>query len=363
MHKQRGMVLILAMLIVVLVTSITVSLSWRYNLSLTRSENRWHGLQARAYLDGAETLATIVLNEDMLMDQEEGRLVDSLDEFWAQPSDAFPTDEGWVQGKLEDAQGRFNINLLQQNSPALQGNKPPPANLPPEQRFTASQKRFIRLLQTFEFDGEVIDLNQAVEITEAVIDWVDVDQAVTGFGGAETDYYQQLDPPATPPNMAMVSVSELTLIKGMTPELYQALLPLVVALPVDAKLNINTMPAALMRTMAGANDFAPLTVEDAQLLIDERNAIGATEGTPNPATEAPPASGGFDNPDALKSSPILTTLVANTGGLETDDLAVNSSYFLLFSETRVGDLIRSGSSMLKRQNGKVNVVRRSDAHF
>jgi len=363
------MVLILAMLIVVLVISITVGLSWRYNLSLTRSENRWHGLQARAYLDGAETLASVALLEDARMDQENGRLVDSLDEFWALPSDPFPTDHGWVQGRLEDAQGRFNINLLLQKPAAMQGENPP-SNLPLTQRFTASQKRFIRLLQTFEFEDGPMDLAQAVEITEAVIDWIDMDQTVTGFGGAETPYYQQLDPPTTPPNLHMVSVSELIHIKGMTGELYRALLPYVIALPENAKLNINTMPLALMRTLSGSNNMQPLSEADAQLLMDERSGMSGDESgvgggavPPGDENQPAPATGGFESVDAFKSSPVLTTLLSAAGGLDTDGLAVDSQYFLLFSEARVGDTVSDGKTLLKQDNAKVTALRRTDAHF
>ncbi len=356
------MVLILAMLIVVLVISITVGLSWRYNLSLTRSENRWHGLQARAYLEGAELFAAWGLQEDARMDQENGRLVDSLDELWAEPLESL-TDEGWVRGHLEDAQGRFNINSLIQKSAAMQGANPP-SNLPLTQRFTASQKRFIRLLQTFEFEDGPIDLARAVEITEAVIDWIDVDQTVTGFGGAETPYYQQLDPPTTPPNWPMVSVSELIHIKGMTAELYRALLPYVIALPENVKLNINTMPLALMRTLSGSNNMQPLSETDAQLLTDERSGMGEdVVVAPNDENPMAPATGGFETVDALKSSPILTTLLSAAGGLDTDGLVVDSHYFLLFSEARVGDTVSDGKSMLKQENGKVAVIRRTDAHF
>lgn len=365
-RKQKGVVLILAMLIVVLVSSIAIGLSWRYNLSLTRAENRWHGMQARAYLEGAEVLAAVVLQEDERLDQEDGRLVDSLDEFWAQPSDPFPTDHGWVQGSIEDAQGRFNLNLLDNpgQNPQTGNNQ---GNQPITQRFSTSQKRFIRLLQTFEFEDGPIDQARAIEITEAVIDWIDKDQNVTGFGGAEKDYYQQLDPPVTPPDQPMVSVSELRSIKGITPELYQALLPLVIALPANVPMNINTMPLALMRTMAGKDDMAPLTEEDAQLLLDARAAGGVPQ---QPGAQQVPGGaqqnqtpGGFASVQDFQNSPELTALTGSTGGLEADGLAVRSNYFLLFSEALVGEQTRSAASLLKRENGQTKVIRRTDAHF
>lgn len=364
MNKQRGVVLILAMLIVVMVTTITISLSWRYNLSLTRSENRWHGMQARAYLEGAETLAAVVLREDFLEDQNSGRMVDTLTDIWAQTAEAFPTEEGWVRGKVEDAQGRFNINLME--AKAQQGAGGQQQGVPLAQRFTEPQRRFIRLLQTFEFEDGPIDPARAVEITEAVIDWIDGDQAETGFGGAEQSYYQQLNPPATPPNLPMISVSELRRIKGMTEELYTALLPVVIALPPDAKLNINTMPLRLMQTINDPNDLLPLTAADAQLLIDERDAVlTAAPGTGGggEAGASEQSTSGFENVEAFKNSQTLPTLVADAAQLDVSDLTVRSDFFLLFSDTQVGEQIRSSASMLKRTNGQVQVVRRTDAHF
>lgn len=47
----------MALLVVALVTTIVVSVSWRFSLDMARNENRWHGSQARAYMEGGEQLA------------------------------------------------------------------------------------------------------------------------------------------------------------------------------------------------------------------------------------------------------------------------------------------------------------------
>jgi general secretion pathway protein K len=62
---ERGVVLIMALLIVVLVTTVVVAVSWRFTLNMARNENRWHGSQARAYLEGGEQLARKVLRDDL----------------------------------------------------------------------------------------------------------------------------------------------------------------------------------------------------------------------------------------------------------------------------------------------------------
>src|SRR5690606_9506515 len=114
-----------------LVTTIAVSVSWRFNLSMARNENRWHGSQARAYLEGGEQLARLMLREDAQLGN-----TDHLGEMWAQPSEPMPTDEGWIRGRIEDAHGRINLNLLMKappGSPGTPGNNPPGAGNNPQE--------------------------------------------------------------------------------------------------------------------------------------------------------------------------------------------------------------------------------------
>lgn len=337
---QHGMALVVALLVVAMVTVTAVELSWRFDLSVSRSGNRWHGIQARAYIEGAENLAKIVL----LTDREETPGIDSLEEIWAQEAQPFPTDEGYVVARLEDAQGRFNLNML---AAKVQTTK---TDLQDWERFTASQKHFIRLLQTFELEEGPIDTPTAVGITEAIIDWLDQDDNPTGFNGAERDYYAQLEPPMTIANRRMVSVSELLVVKGITPELYQALLPLVIALPEQAKLNVNTMPLKLIQSLGRENDFLPMSEEDAQTVVEERGVSG------------------YESPAEFLGGPNITAILS-TGGtgpgsqVQSDYLAVESDFFIFLGEAMVGDHVRRGKALMYRSEGDVLTVRRTDGNF
>jgi Type II secretory pathway, component PulK len=342
--KQAGVALILALLVVALVAAIAVELSWKFDLSVTRSANRWYGVQADAYLLGAEEVGVFLLETDADEDSQDGILSDTLTEIWA-TSQQFPTDEGWLRASLEDAQGRFNINALVKKAQKPNGNKTPA----PWQKWTAAQRRFIRLLQTIEIEPEVyMDQQVAMSLTEAVIDWVDKDSKVTGFGGAESDYYGQLEPPFVIANRPMISVSELNIIRGMTPQLYQALLPLVIALPdEEATLNVNTMPFELIRTINSKTELYPSTVDDAQYIFEERGA-------------------GFDDIEAFKTSGAVDQVVGGGGGntnLDTDGLGVASKYFLMFGDTAVGETIRQRKTLMHREGNKVTILRRTDANF
>jgi hypothetical protein len=56
------------------------------------------------------------------------------------------------------------------------------------------------------------------EIADSIIDWRDTDEQVSATG-AESEYYQSLQPPYQCKNGPFETVEELLLVKGMTPEL------------------------------------------------------------------------------------------------------------------------------------------------
>ena len=60
------------------------------------------------------------------------------------------------------------------------------------------------------------------EIADAILDWIDDDEAPRA-GGAEQEYYSQLSPPYAPRNAAFAAVDELLLVRGVTPELLYGL--------------------------------------------------------------------------------------------------------------------------------------------
>lgn len=352
LKDQHGVALVMAMLIVSLVAAISVDVSWRFDLSLARSGNRWYGMQAQSYLEGGESLAKLALEEDAA-DNE----YDHLGEEWAGDGSTFDTDEGgYISGKVEDAQGRINLNALGDAFKTDQG-------LADWQKMSAPQRRFVRLLQTINLSTEIsvdeetqeeifLELEQATNILEAVKDWIDADSNITGFGGAEADDYNQLEPAITISNGPMASVTELQVLKGMTPELYKGLLPFVIALPSTDDvplLNVNTVSLEVMRSLNKQNILTPLLAEEAQALKDE---IDPEVGL---AT--------VDEFLALSSASTLFGTSGENSSFDTAGLTTASDYFLFFGEVAVGDHTKRGNSLLKRENGEVRTIRRTDSSF
>lgn len=346
------MALIVAIMILALVTVISVEIYWHFNLSLSRHESRLTGVQGKAYLDALEDFARGILKTDM---QEND--VDNLSEIWAQQQPPFDTDYGYVGGRIEDAQGRLNINGLQDK---VQNNNNS-GGFATEwyRRYTPPQRRFIRLLQTLEIEeGVLVDQATAESITEAVIDWLDADSEPTGFGGAEGDHYSRLDPPMTIGNREMASISELSLVKGITPKLYEALLPLVIALPKNVPLNINTMSTALLRSLNSKNNSQPLAVEDAQLLLDARSIEGFA--SVQDFLDFPDVEAMFDLDMAPQQG---EDGQGSANGFDADGLDVRSNFFIFYGEAMVSEHMQYSKSMLMRTDQDVVTIRRTDANF
>ncbi len=342
-RRQRGAVgvgILMALSVVAVVVAIAVKHSWNSDLDITRAGHRWMGIQAKAYSEGAEQLAVIALRKDA-----EETQVDSLDELWATGFD-FPTDHGHMRIDIVDAQSRLNLNAL--GEPFKTSANGQVYN--DHRKYSATQRRFIRLLQAVPIDEDTyIEQAQAEAILEAVKDWVDSDDRSEGFGGAEASYYAQLDPPLTIADGPMVSVSELSRVKGVTPEIYRAVVPYVSALADTAKLNVNTIGVILARTIAKPEQLYPLPLLEAETLIQDI------------AANVPESVDGFVN------LPIIDTLVGqnknNQIDLDSDGLDVVTSYFELDTTVAVGDHIRRSRSLIVRNSDGVRVVRRSDAKF
>ncbi|WP_054113690.1 type II secretion system minor pseudopilin GspK [Marinagarivorans algicola] len=376
LKKQQGMVLLLAMMIVVLVTSLVVATSWRFELGMSRNENRWHGLQARLVLDGGEKLAAkLFLLEDLRDETIDGsEEVDNKQEMWMSPFSE-GIDGGTITVQMEDAQARFNINLLAP-VPVVPGQQPRGANGASSSSgasnksqecnddpqlfhcaYTVSQRRFIRYLQTLPMNEQPITPFQAQEIVNALIDWMDGDHEPKN-GGAEQSYYSGLEVPIVVSNAPMTTISELSLVKGITPEIYERLLPNVIALPTSEKSpaypNINTMPDAMLRMFNLKSEMLPLDEGQASDLIFARNE------TVNPNIQ--PAQG-YQNIDDFVTN--LTDLGLNKADLDSSELSVGTNYFIYNGEVIIGDKTRRIKTLMRRDRNKssVEVLWRTDANF
>lgn len=328
-RKQRGAVLVLAMVVMILVSMLAVEMAGQLEFSARQGANRLHGGQALEYLHGAESLGLAVLARDSRREAA----VDHLAEDWARQVPEFPVEGGWVRAQLADAQGRFNLNTL---AAPLRGRT---AASGEAARFTPAQRRFIRLLQALGEDAPA--QVEAIAITEAIIDWLDGDSDITGYGGAEAEYYLQLAEPYRPANRLMAHRSELRRVRYMNEALYRQLEPYVVALGPEQKLNINTAPLVVMQSINRQSELAPMDRYSAERIVAARD-----DGMP------------FNGIDSFLRHEQVLALHTVNDVVVSEGLDVRSDYFLLQAESEVMGRYRAMGSLLLRDSAGGRVIRR-----
>lgn len=309
MNGQRGVALITVLLVVALVTVVGAGLIARQQLAIRSSGNLLVHNQAWHYALGGELLAKAILREDLRRGDARQPL-DHPAEPWAQPLKPFPFDEGGtLQLRLEDATGRFNLNAL-----ALPDN----AGL---QAFA----QFQRLLRLLDIDPPY---------AERLRDWLDEDEQVSP-GGAEDNDYLLLEPAYRAANRVLAEPSELRLLLDMTEVDYRRLLPHVTALPLDARLNLNSAGPLVLASLAEG-----LSPQLAQGLIVAREGQG------------------FASVESF-----IAQLGAAGQTVTGQPLAVGSQYFRVIGEVELAGRRQVLVSLLRRAaDGSLTVLSRDLGH-
>lgn len=219
-RRQRGVALIVALLVVALAAMVATRLFTTTGTDIARSESQARLLDAGLLAQGMEDFALVLLKRDLDL----GDGIDTRNDQWARTLPPLPVPGGRVGGALVDLDGRFNLNTL------VRAERPDPV----------AKARFERLLAALKLD---------VGLADAVTDWIDADSQVLPQGAEDLDYLRA-DPPYRAANRPFVHISELLRIKGIDREAYQLLAPEVCALPPDNGLNVNTLSVAGFMSLA-----------------------------------------------------------------------------------------------------------------
>ena len=113
--NQRGVAILMAMLIVALATSVAAYAAWQQNLWIRQSESLSTQAQALAVSRAALYFARLALISDL--QNSNPKDVDHLNEDWAKFALTTPVEGGSVSGKIVDQQGLFNVNNLAATNP------------------------------------------------------------------------------------------------------------------------------------------------------------------------------------------------------------------------------------------------------
>jgi general secretion pathway protein K len=214
--NERGVALIVALLVVALATVLIAALLDRGELAAARTRNTLRETQAESYAKGLEDYAAHVLTQDLQQNS-----FDTANDIWAIPLPPTPVPGGEISATMTDLNGRFNLNNL-----VVDGKTNP--------QQSDWEMIFGRLLLALKLDPS---LEQNIE------DWMSSDSSPSDA------WYTSQAVPYRRGQRIFSHVSELRLVKGFDGDTYNKILPYVSALPVNTTININTASVPVLMTM------------------------------------------------------------------------------------------------------------------
>ncbi len=232
MSRDRGAVLINALVVVLAIATIATALLVRSESARIRAFDARAGQQQVLNLDAAELLVPGLLAEparDTIVHQ---------DQAWARGDLTFPLGDGRVDLTFEDLQGRLNVNWLTTD------------------------------------DDYVLGLFRAVfadtGVSQALV--ADIARFISA-DGPPTGAYMSRRPPVLPRGGRLRVLEDLRALDGLTEADYKALSDILAALPSDTRLNLNTAPDGIKR--AALQPFPPELI--AELMAREEPILAMSE--------------------------------------------------------------------------------------
>ena len=269
--RQRGMAVVMAVAVVLLITTAALQLHINERTNLLNAAGMRDRITLDQMAESGINLAMAVLVKDR-MDSES----DSLQEDWADPEtmaslvDELQFEKGKLEVKIYDELSRIQINGL--------------VDFPGATAFNEKQhqiwERFAgNFLSLYELLGDELGEMEDTDTTtiiNSVKDWLDKDDDITSINSAESEYYEELDPPYECKNGPFDDISEVRLVKGITPELFNGIagtmglsnyITVYGAVKVEdnkfsfpGKININTAELPVLKVLlpAESEDMAEL---------------------------------------------------------------------------------------------------------
>lgn len=278
-HRQRGVAVIMALLLTTLSITIVASLFWQQQVQVRLIENQRLQLQKQWILRGALDWASLILREDAKYSS-----VDTLDEPWATPLAETRLDQyvengkadgdvadTTLSGQISDAQARFNLSNLAPN-----GAIDPAA--------VAAYAKLLTLLQLNPSLAQQTAEQLALATPQLNFPTPTANNNPQFAFMQSRMGHMQLPPPTPQVNpqaaaqaagsekisasaMRYIQVEDLLAIPNYTPAVLAKLQPYVIFLPHGTPLNINTATAEVISAM-----IANLSLAEANALIATRKS-------------------------------------------------------------------------------------------
>ena len=305
LHSQRGVAVIMALLLTTLAITIVASLFWQQQVQVRSIENQRLQLQKQWILRGALDWAGLILRED-----EKHSSVDDLDEPWAVSLAETRLDQyvengraaddiadATLSGSISDAQARYNLT-----------------NLCPNGTINPSEVAvFARLLSNARMNP---DLAQATADLMAA--------ALKKPNPASANNVNS----SAPLPINLTQLDDLLAVPGFSPEMLAKLKSLVIFLPRTTPVNINT---ALAEVLAARID--KLTLADAATLVTSRSSASFRD-----------------------LADLTLRLPGKSVSVAANEASVTTNYFLVNGKVRMSRARLEMQALLERNDGKTKLI-------
>ncbi|MBN1509969.1 MAG: type II secretion system minor pseudopilin GspK [Sedimentisphaerales bacterium] len=317
-HERSGLVLVLVLGMVILMSAVLFGFSRKSRTSLVVADGFRDSEQARNCARAGVSIAVAAVRDanNLYADPRFDRL--------RRGKEVFSIGDGTCSLTITDESGRLNINTLKDKNGTINRKR------------IDQFLKLIDLLNRQQPDAERIGYGLAA----AIIDWTDRDDEVTQLPfvkveslGAESSYYDTLDPPCSCRNQPIDVTDELLQIRGVTPQVFQRLRDFLTTTG-DGRVNINAAPKLVIECLSEQMDSTL-----AQMIVQRR--------------EFKP----FQNVSELRDVPGMTD---NIYEAIKDSVAVSSAepYYRVCASGTVGDHRCRIEAVLRRNTraGNVDIV-------
>ncbi|MDH2917610.1 MAG: type II secretion system minor pseudopilin GspK [Sideroxydans sp.] len=330
-QSQRGVAVIMALLLTTLALTIVASLFWQQQVQVRLIENQRLQLQKQWILRGALDWASLIVREDAKYSS-----IDSLDEPWATPLADTRLDQYVENGKADsdiadtklagqiyDAQGRFNLNNLCPNGVIDNVAVAQYARLLTLLNADAQLAQKTAQAMTLAAPQNVAPYMPAANASAPKIMSEGIMQRVTAIPVTAAPVNLPVAPSlGNAQTMSFNQVDDLFAVAGYSPALLAKLKTFVIFLPRSAPVNINTASAEVIAALV-----SNLSLSEAQLLVGTRKTAS------------------FNDLNSITRRLLGKQFAANT-------FSVTSNYFLIDGKVQMNRARLDMQALLER-NGAV----------
>ncbi|MDD2851256.1 MAG: type II secretion system minor pseudopilin GspK [Desulfuromonadaceae bacterium] len=239
LKNDSGFALVLTLVVTALMVAVVVEMVHQVYVDTSLSRGFRDGQQASILAESGATGGARLLQMAL-----SGRSYTALTDLWATPI-KLEDEAGSLEIVISEENGKLNINGLVQ----------------PNGEYNPFVQAALSRLGA--------RLKLPLDISGVVADWLDSDD-MPRSGGAEYPYYRTMKPPYNPRNGKMLTLTELSLVKEITPQQVGVLRPYLtvfsdVAGAPQSTININTAPKEVLSALDDRIDERM-----AARIIDER---------------------------------------------------------------------------------------------